>query len=78
MEWYAQNMLIFARDERMREDSDLRRWYEKTNLQQLALVDLRRFVQPFLCGVRDALRLLVQATMNAARKRIRVLPGERY
>ena len=79
VEWYyAQNTLIFARADRTREDSDLRREYEKTNLEQLALVHPRRFVQPFRCGVRDALRLLAQATINAARKRMRMLPGERY
>jgi 2-polyprenyl-3-methyl-5-hydroxy-6-metoxy-1,4-benzoquinol methylase len=79
VEWfYAQNILLFASAERMREDSDLRRRYEKTNLQQLALVHPRRFLQPFRCGVRGALRLLAQATINATRKRVRVLPGERY
>jgi SAM-dependent methyltransferase len=79
VEWYyAQNILLFASADRIREDSDLRRGYEKTNLQQLALVHPRRFRQPFSCGVRGALRLLAQATINAARKRIRVLPGDRY
>jgi hypothetical protein len=79
VEWYyAQNVLLFASADRVREDSELRRWYEKTDLQQLALVHPIRFLQPFQCGVRDALRLLAQATLNAARKRIRVLPGRRY
>jgi SAM-dependent methyltransferase len=79
VEWYyAQNVLLFVRADRMREDSELRQWSEKTNLKQLALVHPTRFLQPFRCGVRDALRLLAQATLNAARKRIRVLPGNRY
>ncbi len=79
VEWfYAQNTLVFARADRIREDPDLRRGYEKTNPSQLALVHPKRFLQPFRCGVRGALRLLTQAAMNAARKRIRVLPGERY
>jgi SAM-dependent methyltransferase len=79
VEWYyAQNLLLFAKGSCIREDLDLRREYEKTNPQQLALVHPIRFLQPFQCGVRDALHLLVQATMNAARKRIPVLPGERY
>jgi SAM-dependent methyltransferase len=79
VEWfYAQNILLFASANRIREDSELRRWHEKTNLQQLALVHPVRFLQPFRCGVRDALRLLGHATLNAARKRIRALPGERY
>jgi SAM-dependent methyltransferase len=79
VEWYyAQNVLCFAKADRLREDSELRRAYEKTNLQQLALVHPERFLQPFRCGMRDALRLLAQAALNAARKRIPVLPGKRY
>jgi SAM-dependent methyltransferase len=79
VEWYyAQNILLFARADRMRDDPDLLRGCERTNLQQLALVHPRRFHQPFRCGVREALRLLAQATINAARKRIPLLPGERY
>lgn len=76
VEWfYAQNILLFARAERVREGSKLRRACEESNLQQLALVHPKRFHQPFRCGVRAALRLLAQATMSAARKRIRMLPG---
>ena len=81
--WYAQNILLFASADRIREDSDLRREYEKTNPQQLSLVHPRRYLEeaaprPFQYGVRFALRLLGQATINATRRRIRrVLPGER-
>jgi SAM-dependent methyltransferase len=79
VEWYyAQNLLLFAKAGYIREDLGLRREYEKTNQQQLALVHPTRFLQPFRCGFRDAFHLLVQATINAARKRIRLLPGERY
>jgi hypothetical protein len=79
VEWYyAQNILIFASSARLRDDPALRRAYEATYLQQLSLVHPKRFLQPFRCGVRDSLRLLKQALMNAARKRISVLPGERY
>jgi len=79
VEWhYAQNTLLFAKAERLREDQDLRIASEKPNLQQLPLVHPRRFSQPFRCGVRDALRLLAQALMNGARKRIPALPGTRY
>jgi len=79
VEWYyAQNILIFASADRLREDPELRRGYERTYPQQLALVHPKRFLQPSRCGVREALRLLGQAAMNAARKRIRALPGERY
>ncbi len=77
--WYVQNLLLFARAGCMLENSDLRREFEKTNLRQLALVHPRRFLQPFQCGVRDALRLLAQATMDAARQRIRrALPSEHH
>jgi SAM-dependent methyltransferase len=79
VEWYyAQNTLIFASADRLREDSRLCRAHERTYPQQLSLVHPKRFLQPMRCGVRDALRLLGQALMNAARKRISALPGERY
>ena len=79
VEWYyAQNLLLFAKASCIRENLGLRREYEKTNPQQMALVHPIRFLQPFRCGVRDALHLLLQATVNAARKRIHFLPGERY
>lgn len=75
VEWYyAQNILLFADAERLREDSELRHAYEKTNLQQLALVHPRRFLQPFQCGVRGALRLLAQASIIAVRRRILRVP----
>jgi len=77
--WYVQNILLFASAYCIGGNSDLQREYEKTNLQQLSLVHPRRFLQPFQCGVRDALRLLAQATLIATRKRIRhVLPGKRH
>ena len=76
--WYVQNILLFASIDCIGKNSDLHREYEKTNLQQLSLVHPRRFLQPFQGGVRDALRLLAQATISVARKRIRnVLPGRR-
>jgi SAM-dependent methyltransferase len=79
VEWhYAQNTLIFVRADSIKKDSELSRASELSNLQQLPLVHPKRFHQPFRCGVRKALCLLAQATTNAVRKRIRVLPGERY
>jgi SAM-dependent methyltransferase len=79
VEWYyAQNLLLFVKASVVGENLSLRREYEKTNQHQLALVHPTRFLQPFRCGVRDAFQLLVQALMNAARKRMSVLPGERY
>ncbi|MBA2678174.1 MAG: methyltransferase domain-containing protein [Ktedonobacteraceae bacterium] len=79
VEWfYAQNMLLFVHEDRLRGDAALCRHHDQTKLQQLALVHPKRFVQPFRCGVRAALRLLAVAAANAVRKRIRVLPGERY
>jgi SAM-dependent methyltransferase len=74
--WYAQNILLFTSADRIREDSALRREYEKTNPQQLALVH-PRFLQE--AGVRGALRLLGRAMINAARWRIRLLlSGKRH
>jgi SAM-dependent methyltransferase len=71
VEWhYAQNILIFAAADRMRKDSDLRLEYEKTNPRQLSLVHPRRYLEPFQCGVLDALRLLARAITNAARRRV--------
>ena len=71
---YAHNIFLFADADRLREDSELRHKYEKTNLQQLGLVHPRRYLQPFQCGVSGALRLLAQASVNAARRRIQRLP----
>jgi SAM-dependent methyltransferase len=79
VEWYyAQNLLLFARVDRIRSDPRLSLEHERTNPKQLALVHPVRFLQPFRCGFREAFHLLGQATMNAARKRLPMLPGERY
>jgi SAM-dependent methyltransferase len=79
VEWYyAQNLLLFAKASFIQEHMSLHREYEKTNQHPLALVHPTRLLQPFRCGVRDACHLLAQATMNAVRKRIPGLPGERY
>jgi SAM-dependent methyltransferase len=74
--WYAQNTLLFASADRIREDSKLRREHEKTNLQQLALVHPRTYAskaQPrtFQFSVRGAVRLLGEAAVNAVQRRVR-------
>lgn len=70
VEWfYAQNIFLYARADRLREDINLRREHEKTNIQQLSLVHPKRFLQPYRCGVRGALRLLNQATKDAVSRR---------
>ncbi len=71
VEWYyAQNILLFVSRGRILESSGLLQERERTNLQRLALVHPKRFLQPHQPGVRVALRLLAQATKNAARQRI--------
>jgi SAM-dependent methyltransferase len=71
VEWYyAQNTLLFAHAERLKENEELSGLYRQTNLQQLSLVHPKRFLQPFQCGVRSALRLLGQAAKVAFQRRL--------
>lgn len=71
VEWYyAQNILLFAGADRVREDPNLQLEYEKTNPQQLAVVHPRGYLHPVQCGVRNAVRLLALATMNVVRRRV--------
>lgn len=71
VEWYySQNTLLFARAECVRKDEELSRLYQQTNQRQLSLVHPTRFLQPFRCGVPDALRLLGQAAKTALLSRL--------
>ena len=71
VEWYyAQNMLLFAHPQCLRDNDELTRLYQQTNPEQLSLVHPTRFLQPFQCGVRPALRLLGQAAKLALQRRL--------
>ena len=71
VEWYyAQNTLLFAHAECLRNNDELSRLYQQTNREQLSLVHPTRFLQPFQCGVRPALRLLGKAAKVAFQRRL--------
>jgi SAM-dependent methyltransferase len=77
VEWfYAQNALLFVNANQIQENSELRREYENTHVEQLALVHPKRFLQPEQPGVRGSLRLLAQAGIKAARKIPRIFSGK--
>lgn len=81
--WYAQNMLLFAHSDLIRNNPVLRNEFEHTNLGQLCLVHPRKYLeiatqppppaQP--SGVKEASRLLFVCLRNAIRKRVNVFTG---
>jgi SAM-dependent methyltransferase len=75
--WYAQNMLLFAHSDFIRNNPALRNEFEQTNLSQLCLVHPRKYLEvaaqpptPAPSGVKEASRLLLVCLRNAITKRV--------
>lgn len=76
--WYAQNLLLFVREDFLRTNSALMREYERTNLEQLCLVHPKQYLinqnrlqnlseaEPPIRGVRWASRIFFRSLKKAA------------
>ena len=88
--WYAQNMLVFARANVLERNTALKAEFERTNVNQLALVHPRQFLhlhalhreavvraeqQALPSGVREALRLLLVCLKNSLKSRRSSIAG---
>jgi SAM-dependent methyltransferase len=75
--WYAQNTLLFAHTDLVKNNPALKDEFEQTNLSQLCLVHPRKYLEitaappptPAPSGVREASRLLFVCLRNAIIKR---------
>jgi SAM-dependent methyltransferase len=73
--WYAQNTLLFAHTDLIRDNAVLRTEFEQTNLSQLSLVHPRKYLEIAVppsppSGVKQASRLLFTCLRNAITKRV--------
>jgi hypothetical protein len=77
--WYAQNTLLFARADFIKEHATLNAEFDRTNIEQLSLVHPRNFleivepVRPVGIGASEALWLFLLALRNAFWRRIHLL-----
>jgi SAM-dependent methyltransferase len=73
--WYAQNILIFAKERHVLMDPKLRSSMDQTSLSQLSLVHpknyLRVATQGIDIGLKSALQLLPRLTINAIKNRLK-------
>ncbi|MGH9450709.1 MAG: class I SAM-dependent methyltransferase [Terriglobia bacterium] len=72
--WYAQNVLIYARNDFLAENAALHEAFERTCLSQLRLVHPKKYlaaVDPAFLGFRHLLPTARTVTLNALRRRAR-------
>lgn len=86
--WYAQNLLLFVREDFLDKNGALMREYERTNLEQLCLVHPKQYLinqnrlqdlagsEPPIRGVRWASRLFLRSLKEAALRWYRQVTGK--
>jgi SAM-dependent methyltransferase len=77
--WYAQNMLLFAKEDLLENNVALKAEFDETNSAQLCLVHPRNYlelpIRPAALGVKAALRVFLVALRGAMGRRLRPLVG---
>jgi hypothetical protein len=74
--WYAQNTLLFAREDVLESNAALKTEFARSNPDQLSLVHPRNYLdvvmpaRPTVSGVKEAMRILLDCLRNAWRKRL--------